>query len=187
MDDEPGSETAQTVFFELALSHWSQSSPWLSFSPLQSTDTHTLRQQSYNHAVPTLTRLHLQRTTNSAPSAFLCLCNHVIRIAPPFSKLSKSGVCVCVCHWYSACTVYENSRLGYWTICTDSSCSGLTRGGRHCDVSQVSSSPAGLCLEQAFCVAPSSRCSPRLTTVSIHFHLSSSVLFCFKCHSKFED
>lgn len=97
MDDEPGSETAQTVFFELALSHWSQSSPWRSFSPLQSTDTHTLRQQSYNHAVPTLTRLHLQRTANSAPSAFLCLCNHVIRIAPPFSKLSKSGVCVCVC------------------------------------------------------------------------------------------
>lgn len=129
MDDEPGSETAQTVFFELALSHRSQSSPWLSFSPLQSTDTHTLRQQSYNHAVPTLTRLHLQRATNSAPSAFLCLCNHVIRIAPPFSKLSKSGVCVC--HWYSACTVYENSRLDYWTICTDSSCSGVTRGGRH--------------------------------------------------------
>lgn len=184
MDDEPGSETAQTVFFELALSHWSQSSPWLSFSPLQSTDTHTLRQQSYNHAVPTLTRLHLQRTTNSAPSAFLCLCNHVIRIAPPFSKLSKSGVCVCVSLIFSVCSLWKQS-LG--SICTDSSCSGLTRGGRHCDVSQVSSPPAGLCLQRAFCVAPSSRCSPRLTTVSIHFHLSSSVLFCFKCHSKCED
>lgn len=81
---------------QFSLSHWSQSSPWRSFSPLQSTDTHTLSQQSYNHAVPTLTRLHLQRTTNSAPSAFLCLCNHVIGIVPPFSKLSKIKRCVCV-------------------------------------------------------------------------------------------
>lgn len=116
MDDEPGSETAQTVFFELALSHWSQSSPWLSFSPLQSTDTHTLRQQSYNHAVPTLTRLHLQRTANSAPSAFLCLCNHVIRIAPPFSKLSKSGVCVCVCVYVTDIQRVQFMKTVAWVI-----------------------------------------------------------------------
>lgn len=141
MDDEPGSETAQTVFFELALSHRSQSSPWLSFSPLQSTDTHTLRQQSYNHAVPTLTRLHLQRATNSAPSAFLCLCNHVIRIAPPFSKLSKSGVCVSLI--FSVYSLWKQS-LGLLNDLHGQQLFRSHAGRETRDVSQVSSSPTGL-------------------------------------------
>lgn len=156
-------------------------------SPLCSPQTRT---HSDSKATTTLCQ-HSPASTSSAPPTLLlppsCACVITWSESPLPSPNSVNQECVCVCHWYSACTVYENSRLGYWTICTDSSCSGLTRGGRHCDVSQVSSSPAGLCLERAFCVAPSSRCSPRLTTVSIHFHLSSSVLFCFKCHSKFED